>query len=233
VRIGILETDTLEPGIQEKYGSYAEMFQRLFLSVNDQLAFKVFPVIAGSYPDNIDDCDAYLITGSKSSAYDSDPWIKQLCDFIVALHKQRRKLIGICFGHQIIAQALGGKTQKSNKGWAVGNSISNIEKAKPWMANEKKQFALLVSHQDQVTRLPVQAELVATNAFCPNACFQIENHILTFQGHPEFSVDYLNYLLNKRRDIIGEEKCKKAIDSLQYAQDNQLVVRWIINFIHQ
>jgi len=162
----------------------------------------------------------------------NEPWIKQLRDYIVALHKHRRKLIGICFGHQIIALALGGMTEKSEKGWAVGNSISHIDKEKPWMGevmtNAKKQFALLVSHQDQVVRLPAQAELIATNTFCPNA-----NHILTFQGHPEFSADYLNYLMAKRRDLIGEEKYKKAMESLQYDQDAQLVARWIINFIHQ
>ena len=237
MRLGILETDTLEPGIKEKYGSYAEMFQSLFLAVDDQLEFTVYPVIETTYPENMDECDAYLITGSKSSAYDNEPWIKQLRDYIVALHKHRRKLIGICFGHQIIALALGGLTEKSEKGWAVGSSISNIEKAKPWMGdvmtNAKKQFALLVSHQDQVTRLPVQAELIASNTFCTNASFQIANHILTFQGHPEFSADYLNYLMDKRRDIIGEEKYKKAMDSLRYHQDALLVVRWIIDFIHQ
>ena len=237
MRIGILETDTLQPDIEEKYGSYAEMFQSLFLSVNDQLEFTVYPVIESIYPENMDECDAYLITGSKSSAYDKEPWIKQLQNYIVALHKHRRKLIGICFGHQIIAQALGGLTEKSKKGWAVGNSISNVEQTKPWMGdvmtNAKKQFSLLVSHQDQVTSLPAQAELIATTIFCPNASFQIANHILTFQGHPEFSADYLIYLMNKRRDIIGEEKYKKAMDSLQNDQDALLVALWIVNFIHQ
>lgn len=237
MRLGILETDTLEPDIKEKYGSYAEMFQSLFLSVDDKLEFTVYPVLESKYPDSMDECDAYLITGSKSSAYDNEAWIKPLRDYIVVLHKHRRKLIGICFGHQVIALALGGLAQKSEKGWTVGNSISNVKKAKPWMGdvmiNAKKQFALLVSHQDQVVRLPVQAELIASNGSCPNASFQIANHILTFQGHPEFSADYLNYLMDKRRGIIGEEKYKKAMDSLQYDQDALLVARWIIDFIHQ
>ena len=237
MRIGILEADTLEPDIKEKYGSYAEMFQRLLLSVDDQLEIKVYPVIEGKYPENMDECDAYLITGSKFSAYDNEPWIKQLRDYILALHKHRSKLIGICFGHQIIALSLGGLTKKSEKGWAVGNSLSKIKKEKPWMGDEmadaKKQFALLVSHQDQVISLPAQAELIASNAFCPNASFQIANHILCFQGHPEFSADYLSYLMNKRRDSIGEEKCKKAMDSLEIDQDALLVAGWIVNFIRQ
>ena len=141
MRIGILETDTLEPDIKEKYGSYAEMFQRLFMSVDDQLEFTVYRVIEGKYPESIDECDAYLITGSKSSAYDDEPWIIKLRDYIVSLHKQCKKLIGICFGHQIIAHALGGLTQKSEEGWGVGNTISDIEKAKPWMRDENIQFS--------------------------------------------------------------------------------------------
>lgn len=237
MRIGILETDTLEPDIKEKYGSYAEMFQRLLLSVDDQLEIKVYPVIEGKYPGSMDECNAYLITGSKSSAYDNEPWIKQLQDYILALHKHRSKLIGICFGHQIIALSLGGQTKKSEKGWGVGISISKIIKEKPWMgheiANAEQQFALLVSHQDQVTRLPAQSELIATNTFCANASFQIANHILCFQGHPEFSADYLSYLMNKRRDSIGEEKYKKAMDSLEIDQDALLVAGWIVNFIRQ
>ena len=119
MRIGILETDTLPADIKEKYGSYAEMFQNLFLSVNDQLELNVYRVIDGDYPEHIDDCDGYLITGSKFSAYDDEPWIIKLRHYIVELHKREKKLTGICFGHQIIAQALGGLTRKSEKGCLV------------------------------------------------------------------------------------------------------------------
>ena len=185
MRIGILEADALEPDIRKKYGSYAEMFQRLFLSVNDQLKFNIYQVMDGDYPESIYECDAYLITGSKFSVYDNEPWIIKLRDYIVSLHQHHRKLIGVCFGHQIIADALDGLTEKTVRGWGVGNVVSQIEKEKSWMGHAKKQFSLLVSHQDQVTRLPTEAELIAGNEFCPNASFQIANHILTFQGHPE------------------------------------------------
>jgi len=233
VRIGILEADTLEPNIKEKYGSYAEMFQRLFLSVNDRIEFKVYRVIDDCYPDDIDECNGFLITGSKSSAYDNESWIIKLRNYIVELHKREKKLIGICFGHQLIAQALGGLTKKNEHGWGVGKVMADLQINKSWIHHSIKKFSLLMSHQDQVVSLPGHAELIASNAFCPNAAFQVGNNILTFQGHPEFSNDYLKYLMSKRRDKIGKEKYNKAIDSLCKKNDGQLVAQWIINFISE
>lgn len=229
--IGILETDILIPDVKEKYGSYADMFQQLFHSVDNQIKFKIYQVINGEYPESIDTCDAYLITGSKYSAYDNEPWIIQLNDYIVSLNQQRKKLIGICLGHQLIAHALGGMVKKNDKGWCVGNTNSHIKKEKTWMQPMKKSFSLLVSHQDQVHKLPDQAELIASSKLCPYSSFQIADHILTFQGHPEYSEGYLKNLMNKRQDIIGEIKISEAMDSLKLPQDNLLVAQWIIAFI--
>ena len=231
MRIGILETGKLEADVKEKYGSYAEMFQHLLLSVDDQLEFDVYQVIEGHYPESIDECDAYLITGSKSSVYDDELWIKELQEYVVSLHGQRKKLIGICFGHQIIAHALGGLTQKSERGWGVGNTISYIEEETTWIHDARKEYSLLMSHQDQVVELPANAILIASNVHCPNDSFQIANHILTFQGHPEFSEDYLKYSMNKRRDLIGEEKYNKAMDSFKRSHEGQFVAQWLVKFM--
>ncbi len=236
MRIGILETATLEPAVKNKYGSYAEMFQRLFLSVDNQLQFNDYPVINGLYPDSIDECDAFLITGSKFDAHGEDPWILKLRDYIIDLHQQRKRLIGICFGHQLIARALGGLTQRNKNGWGVGNACSHIDQVKPWMGAEnnqssKKQFSLLVSHQDQVVKLPDQAQLIASSDYCPISSYQVGNHILTFQGHPEFQAEYLRYTMTKRHDLIGEEKYQQAMASLKQPNDSLLVTRWMINFV--
>lgn len=231
MRIGILETDIFAHDIKEKYGSYAEMFQRLLLSVDNRITFNVYQVTEGEYPSNIEECDAYLITGSKASIYDNEAWIIKLKDYIVSLNQQQKKIIGICFGHQLIAQALGGAVKKNDKGWCVGNTSSHIEKEKNWMQPVRKSFSLLVSHQDQVVKLPAQAELIASSELCPYSGFQIADTILTFQGHPEYSEEYLKYLMNKRREILGKTIINKAMDSLKLPQDNQLVAQWIIDFI--
>lgn len=235
MRIGILETDTVDKNIREQQGSYADMFQRLFLSIDNNIEFRVYQVIEGEYPENINECSAYLITGSQSSAYENILWIDQLCQYIVQLNKYKIKLIGICFGHQVIAQALGGRVEKSEKGWGVGKTICDVWLIKPWMRvpgeDVADQFSLLVTHQDQVTGLPDGAECIAGNDFCEIASFQIAEHILSFQGHPEFSVDYLMYLMNKRRDLIGESKYSAAIESMKTEVDARLITQWIINFL--
>jgi len=235
MKIGILETDIVDENVRDQQGSYADMFQRLFLPVDKCIEFLVYRVMEGEYPDNIDECNAYVITGSKFSAYENIPWIEQLCQYIVELNKYKIKLIGICFGHQIIAQALGGRVERSKKGWGVGNAISNIYLTRPWMdvvpgGNIPERFSLLVTHQDQVTRLPDGAVCIAGNDFCEIASFQIEDHVLGFQGHPEFSVKYLMYLMNKRRDIIGEDKYNAAIESMKNDIDAQLVAQWMVRF---
>jgi len=231
MRIGILETDELRPEIKQKYGSYADMFQQLFLSVDAGLEFNVYQVIDGQYPASIDECDAYLITGSQLSAYDNNEWLLKLREYVVYLHQQKKKLIGICFGHQVIAHALGGETKRSDKGWGVGNKTSEIKVVKQWMDKNEKSFSLLFSHQDQVTSLPQGSELIASNDFCKISSFQLGDHILCFQGHPEFSEDYLSYLINKRRDLIGEDIVKQAQDSLKTKHDGKRVAKWLVNFI--
>jgi len=233
VILGILETDSVDKHIRAQQGSYAEMFQRLFLSVDNSIEFRVYQVIEGEYPESVDECDAFLITGSKFSAYEDKAWIRRLREYIVELHRQKIKLMGICFGHQIIAQALGGRAERSKKGWGVGNVNSDIVHKESWMGGDARPFSLLVTHQDQVTRLPGGGRCIAGNSFCEYASFQIEKHILTFQGHPEFSTDYLMYLMDKRRDILGEERYNRALMSLNSDIDSLMIAQWMVDFCKQ
>ena len=230
MRIGILETDKLDADLIARFGSYAEMFKVLLSSIDNGLSFKVYQVIDNAYPEQIDECDAYLITGSKYSAYDNDGWIRKLETYIVSLHELRKKLIGICFGHQLIAQALGGKVSKSEKGWGVGNITKQIIHTPDWMQTEKQQFTMIYSHQDQVDILPDGATLIAGNDFCQLSSFQIGNHILTFQGHPEFTPAYARQRLQTRREKVGEAIYQKGMASLHEENDSVLVARWLLDF---
>ena len=230
MKLGILKTDTVLPELAAQFGQYPEMFARL-LDLDPTLELVSFDVINGEYPADIDDVDAYLMTGSKTSVYDEEDWIKPLISFVRELDAAKKKLVGICFGHQLIAQALGGKTTKSDQGWCVGIHTATLNDKAQRFGAKGESFKLLSSHQDQVERLADGAEILASTANCPAAMTSLGNHILTFQGHPEFDKEYARLLLDMRREILGESIYTAAISSLQQETDHDLAARWIIDFI--
>ena len=231
--LGILEAGLVNESLRPEHGSYPDMFCTLLSEQDPTVKFKFYNVLDNEYPSDINECDAYLITGSKHNSYDEDPWIVVLKDYIRTLVEQDKKLLGICFGHQLIAHALGGKAAKSDKGWGVGiyNNQITPKLDLPWHKGHSAQFKLLVSHQDQVMMLPKGATLFASNPFCPNAAYFIEDKVLCFQGHPEFTTDYAKVLMQSRKDVIEEEAYDQALSSFTNATDHQSVARWMLDFV--
>lgn len=213
------------------FGEYPDMFIALLGDVDPTLEFVVYDVEEGEYPADIDEVDAYLITGSKSSVYDNKPWIAPLLEFVRELDRRRKKLVGICFGHQAVAEALGGKTQKSHKGWGMGLHTHRFDVAPAWHDQQELGFNILVSHQDQVVATGAGTKVLAGSDFCENAVCQIGNHILTFQGHPEFVPAYSQEIMDFRREMIGEEVYTAAVASLREQPQRQRVASWILNFL--
>ncbi len=228
--IGILQADSVREEFQPAHGDYPRMFEELLSAAAPETEFHHYNVELGEYPSDIDECDGYVITGSKKSVYDDETWIYALSEFVVKLHKHKKKTVGICFGHQMVAQALGGKTEPADVGWGVGIHQYKILANESYMDAKTSSFGLIVSHKDQVTELPEGAELLATSEFCPNAMFRVDEHILTFQGHPEFSKAYSKDLMEMRQEILAE-KFKPGIDSLQNDPDGPTIGCWIVNFI--
>ena len=231
--IGILEADpALEP-LRDEFGNYVSMFQDLLNEGAEgrELDFRVYNVLDCQYPSDLDECDGYIITGSRASVYDDEEWIHKLNQFVVQLHEAKKKLVGICFGHQLVAHALGGKAEAAEVGWCVGVHISRVHETTDYMLPDEQEISLLVSHKDQVTELPDGAKLLASSDFCLNAMFQVDNHILTFQGHPEFAKGYSRGLLELRKELIGLDKYAEGIASLDKATNEKSVARWVLAFI--
>lgn len=233
MKIGVLKTDDVRKELVGEFGEYPEMFADLLRAQEPGLEFVTYEVQRGHYPADIDEVDAYLITGSKTGVYEDKAWIPPLMDFVRELHKTRKPTIGICFGHQLIAEALGGKTRKSDNGWGVGVHSYEMQETPAWMSEPQEGFSLLVSHQDQVEELPPGAKVLASSDFCPMAMMQIGDHILTFQAHPEFTKPYSNSLMELRREAFGEDVVEKGQASLQNDIHESTVARWMLEFLRK
>jgi GMP synthase-like glutamine amidotransferase len=231
MKLAILKTDAVRPEWVPQFGEYPDMFIALLRRVDPHLEFRAYDVELGQYPADIDEADAYLITGSQSSAYEDKPWIDSLATFVRELHVRRKKLVGICFGHQLVAQALGGEVIKSPKGWGVGLHTHRFTLAPPWHDQGDLGLDILVSHQDQVVKVAADTMVLAGSEFCENAVCQVGDHILTLQGHPEFLSDYARELMMFRKEQIGEPAYNAGMASLSRPHEGQRVAQWIINFL--
>lgn len=187
MKIGILMTGHALPDLIESVGDYDAMFARMLEGHDFELVR--FDVVDGQFPEGPDICDGWLITGSKHGAYEDHPWIPPLEALIRDIHAARRPLVGVCFGHQIIAQALGGEVTKFPGGWCVGRTHYQIDGA---------PMALNAWHQDQVVRPPEGAEVIGHAAQCETAAMRIGDTILTIQPHPEFTPHVLDTIIQQR-----------------------------------
>jgi GMP synthase-like glutamine amidotransferase len=233
MHIGILQCDSVDSALQPQFGDYPAMHRRL-LSANAghrSLTFQTYNLTQGQFPETTDECDAWLFTGSKWSAYDTDDWIARAQQFAQDLYAARRPTIGICFGHQLICQALGGKVEKVNVGWGVGVHTTNIFERRSWMEPGRNTLSLLVSHQDQVIEPPTEAALLAGHPFCPHDMLEIGGFMLTLQGHPEFSKGYSRAVMDKRRDIIGASTYQAGIASLEQSVYASVAANWMLGFL--
>jgi GMP synthase-like glutamine amidotransferase len=233
--IGILQTDSVLEQFVPQHGDYPDMFRRVLADPAVRpvgMACPRFLEIAVqemAFPDP-ETCDAYVITGSRHSVYDDLPWIGALVDFLKAALAGRRRVVGICFGHQLIAHFFGGETRAAEGGWCVGVQSAVVVRDEPWMNPPAARLALLASHKDQVVRLPAEARPFAAGGRCPVAGF-VMGDVLTFQGHPEFSKPYAGDLMDMREQVLGEQVYRQGKTSLAEPTDEHLAARWILNFL--
>ncbi|NLQ17117.1 glutamine amidotransferase [Marinomonas sp. M1K-6] len=232
MKIGILAAGITPDALRSQYPTYAQMFAQQISALAPSLSFEIFDVRLDQFPSDADDCDGWLITGSKSDAYGDEPWITRLCELIREVDGKGQVLVGICFGHQIIARALGGRVAKFDGGWGVG--VHNYQVADN-MATPLglKNLAFCAFHQDQVVEKPAKMTSFLSNDFCQHAGLIYKDRILTFQGHPEFSKAYEMALIDLYDGVtLTPEEAQKARHSVQQENiDSQQLMAWIGAFL--
>ena len=234
--LGILEVGLVREDISADFDTYPQMFETLLSSADPDLQYKTFTVVEGEMPESAQDCDAWLITGSRHGVYEEHDWIEPLSELVREAYSSDIPLVGICFGHQLIAQALGGKVIKSDKGWGVGVHQYALKDQPDWMKSPDGTVKINAFHQDQVIEVPDNATVIASSEFCENAALLYGNKAISFQGHPEFENNYQMALLkNFSPSLVPTERAQPEIDKINAgdAPHTRMLAEWITRFLKE
>ncbi len=205
MKIGILQTGLCPDDLVQEHGEYDIMFEQFLDGYGFE--FESYRVLEGNLPSSVKDANGWLITGSKFGAYEDHDWIPPLEVFLRDAYAQEVPIVGICFGHQVLAQALGGKVEKFSGGWSVGKQRYIID-------GLKEGIDLMAWHQDQVVELPAGSKAVGSSPFCKYAVIAYGNKALTVQPHPEFGKEFVGSLFKARKDVLPAEVMARKDDDL-------------------
>lgn len=232
MKIGVLETGLLRESFVGKFPDYPQMFDNLLALTAPQLKVESCSVINGDIPGSPGDCDGWLITGSRHGVYEELPWMQTLGDFIRDIADAQKPLFGICFGHQIIAQSLGGNVVKSDKGWGIGLHQYELMDKPSWISPESEQVGIYAFHQDQVVDVPPDARTFLSSDFCEAAGLLYGDHIASVQGHPEFMEDYEHALIDLYEgDLLSDDLVSQARQGMsQSMADTAVLSKWMTDF---
>lgn len=234
MKLTIIETGLVPAPIRDQFPDYPEMFRRMVAGVDAGISCETISVIKGEALPDPATLSSVLYTGSPAGVYDDEPWIAPLLEFIRGAATAKTPQVGICFGHQAMGEALGGKVVKSGKGWGIGRHTYEIVQCPDWAAPAcPPDLSIAVSHQDQVVELPPSASVIARSDFTPFAGLSYQGFpAISFQCHPEFEPDYAAALYRARRGkSLGEAEADAAIASLGAGLDRQMLAGWIVNFL--
>jgi GMP synthase-like glutamine amidotransferase len=223
--LAILETGKPPDPLLTRFGSYPTMFAEL---LGPGFAITSYDVQAKELPAAPEAHAAYLVTGSPAGVYEDRPWIAPLKAFLQSA-KGKAKLVGICFGHQIMAEAFGGRVEKSARGWGVGLQTLALCGSAPFTAGEHS-VSIPASHQDQIVVQPPGSRVLAHSVFSPYGVLVYEDQpALSMQFHPEFSPAFAKALIEARREALPDPDAAAA--SLDRPNDRQAVAGWIRRFL--
>ncbi len=230
LRIGLLVCGHVHRDALDLGGDYPELFGALFAPLGAEIV--PFDLVAGEGPSGraeLDAIDLWMTSPARASVTDDDAWIRDAEALVRRLVAQGRPFAGICFGHQLLATALGGRVERAATGWGVGAHTYDVVAPQPWM-DRSERFTLIASHEDQVVELPPGATLLATSSHCPVAMFAVGDRAIGLQPHPEFTAALSRRLTGMRRDLIGEQRADVALASLTTPLDRERVAGWLVRF---
>ncbi len=230
-KIAILLACNDESAFSKRFPDDAECFRRVLSSHRPDWNFESVPVFKGLFPESAESHDGYIITGSPASVHGKEPWIQNLMAFVREIHEHRAPLVGCCFGHQAIAQALEGEVSRNEFGWGLGIAETRFVEREPWMDPFTRTVQLYAAHSEQVSRLPSEARIVGYNNRCPYAAFAVGNHIMAIGYHPEMTPEFIRALVIHMSPHLEREVVENALLQLEGQAAGAQFAGWIANFL--
>ncbi len=232
MKITIIEVGRVPSAFQERFDPFPQMFRSMFEETGLPFSFEVVHVLDGQDLPDPGMLEGIVITGSPAGVYEDHAWLEPLRAFIRSAYAAETPMVGICFGHQIMADALGGVVEKSDKGWGLGRHSYNVVQRPDFLADAPETLNLVCSHQDQVMVAPDEAEVILASDFTPNAGLAYRSgKAISFQPHPEFSDAFTQALIELRRGQVSEAEVEKAMASFEGRSDSALVRGYIAQFM--
>ncbi|MEL6270282.1 MAG: type 1 glutamine amidotransferase [Chloroflexota bacterium] len=235
MKLGILDAVPAKYYTDDDVVTDPERFIALLRSVNFTGEIVSFHVAEQEFPPSVDTCDAYLITGSPATAFESRLWIDDLKQFIRDVYAARVPLVGICFGHQVIAMALGGTVETAESGWMVGLYSFDVIETPPWIGpDDLRQKNIYHFNRDQVINLPTDAVHLGASETCPNSMYAIGDTVFAIQGHPEMPLSAMKQYLVELKDTLPADVVEYAHQSTAANQPDVLILgTWLKAFIER
>lgn len=237
-KVAILLTD-YSPDYVDEFGNFADQSINLLKNAGSNLEFEIYDAIKSEFPteDELRHIRAFWITGSTSDSFSDEPWILKLVEFIQHIYNDHSiPFIGICFGHQILSRALGGKVGRNPNGWELGTvefTLSDNKEVQELFDN-KDTFRIVEVHQDVVTEAPLDWITIGSNNHTKHQGFYKRGKILSFQGHPEFNDKLVDTITRKlyKNDKIDKSVLENSLDSISSIKHQGVdAAKVILNFI--
>ena len=233
MHLATLITNTDRSDFAARHPGDAEKFRLLIQTRRPDWRMSSFALPSGEFPTDLAQFDGFIIGGSPASVNDADPWIGHLMQAIPRVVALNRPLFGACFGHQVIAKALGGAVGRNPGGWVFGVTQTEVMAPAPWMADQPGPVRLNAAHSEQVTRLPPGAELIGGNGACPVGFYRVGDGVFATQYHPEFTDAFVAALVEEYADDLQPAVAAGARRSLAVAAESDRMADWIIGFFEQ
>lgn len=235
MKLTILQTGDVPLPLRDRFGPYPEMFKRMFDTAGQGFDYETVRAHDGAAPlPDPSALEGIVITGSAAGVYEDHPWLDPLRDFIRRAYAASTPMLGICFGHQIMADALGGEVRKSEKGWGIGRHVYGVVRRPAFLGGDQPEFAIACSHQDQVITPPGEAEVFLSSSFTPNAGLLYRNgRAISLQPHPEFDDEYALALAELRRGKAPDDVIEAAKASISRPSDSREVAGYLGAFLRR